>query len=306
MNLFIIGNGFDVGHDLQTKYWDFRCYLKGNQEYFLKEFEEKYYFWGEELQTHLWNDFEFNLANIAEDILFDEMYESTDLGLEMGNVYIYDTLKHHFTEQFRYIEKLTFYMKEWIKKVNESLGTRNRRTSLIQESQQDIFISFNYTTTLEDIYNISDKNVLHIHGLVYTEDDLVLGHSNISRINYFHEKYVDCQNRFDEQSAPIYLMLSNYCSQTYKNVKEHIPQIASFNYSNIKKVKIIGHSLGDVDLPYFQKINHLVNNDVEWLVYYYDEKDIDMFREKLIRIGIDEEDINFIHYDTFYDLPLVT
>lgn len=103
-----------MGHDLQTKYWDFCCYLKENQEYFLKEFEEKYYFWGEELQTHLWNDFEFNLANIAEDILFDEMYESTDLGLEMGNVYIYDTLKHHFTEQFRYIEKLTFYMKEWI------------------------------------------------------------------------------------------------------------------------------------------------------------------------------------------------
>src|SRR5699024_5465815 len=301
-------------------------YLKGNQEYFLKEFEEKYYFWGEELQTHLWNDFEFNLANIAEDILFDEMYESTDLGLEMGNVYIYDTLNHHFTEQFRYIEKLTFYMKEWIKKVNESLGTRNRRTSLIQESQQDILISFNYTTTLEDIYNISDKNVLHIHGLVYTEDDLDLGHSNISRINYFHEKYVDCQNRFDEQSAPIYLMLSNYCSQTYKNVKKHIPQIASlnysqqrikyvnvhihqiasFNYSNIKEVKIVIHSLGDVDLQYVQEIYQLVNNDVEWLVYYYDEKDIDMFREKLIRIGIGEEDINFIHYDTFYDLPLVT
>ena len=74
-----------MGHDLHTKYWDFRCYLKENQECFLKEFEEKYYFWGEELQTYLWNDFEFNLANIAEDILFDQMYESTGLGLEMGN-----------------------------------------------------------------------------------------------------------------------------------------------------------------------------------------------------------------------------
>ena len=28
MKLFIIGNGFDKGHGLNTSYWDFRTYLK--------------------------------------------------------------------------------------------------------------------------------------------------------------------------------------------------------------------------------------------------------------------------------------
>ena len=27
-DLFIIGNGFDIGHNLPTRYWDFRNYLE--------------------------------------------------------------------------------------------------------------------------------------------------------------------------------------------------------------------------------------------------------------------------------------
>ena len=43
MKLFIIGNGFDIGHGLPTRYWDFRNYLEKNYPVFLKSFEEHYY-----------------------------------------------------------------------------------------------------------------------------------------------------------------------------------------------------------------------------------------------------------------------
>jgi hypothetical protein len=39
------------------------------------------------------------------------------------------------------------------------------------------FISFNYTSTLENQYHISPQNVLHIHGIANEEDRIVLGHA---------------------------------------------------------------------------------------------------------------------------------
>lgn len=42
MKLFIIGNGFDIGHGLPTHYWDFRTYLENRDPSFLTAFEEHY------------------------------------------------------------------------------------------------------------------------------------------------------------------------------------------------------------------------------------------------------------------------
>ncbi|WP_309260388.1 bacteriophage abortive infection AbiH family protein [Bacillus cereus] len=305
MDLFIIGNGFDLGHGLPTQYWNFRCYLEEHQGDFLRDFEEKYYLGGEWLQTYLWNDLEYNLANIDEHVLIEQMLQKTDLGLESGNIGIEDTLNNYFGGEFKYIEELTYYLKEWIEVVNQELAVKNRRTSLINENHQDIFINFNYTTTLEDIYNSSRSNVLHIHGVVNSDDELVLGHSNSSRIDYFKENYTDYQNTFDEQRAPIYKVLADYCSKTYKDVDNYIDQLFPLNFDAVERVIIIGHSLGDVDLPYFKEVKEQVNENTEWHVYYFVENEIENFRNQLTKIGIIEQYIEFIHSDIFYDLPQV-
>ncbi|MEB2282378.1 bacteriophage abortive infection AbiH family protein [Lysinibacillus xylanilyticus] len=305
MNLFIIGNGFDIGHKLPTHYWDFRIFLEEHHPIFLNDFEEKYFLWGKELETLLWNDFEFNLANIQEDTLFEQMYQSTDLGLDSGNVGIEDTLRHHFREEFNYINKLTIYLKEWIEEVSQKLDGTNKRTSFIKENSLDIFINFNYTTTLEEVYSIKNDKVLHIHGVVNSDDNLVLGHSNEDRIAYFNKKCREYQNIGDEQSAPIYNILAEYCSRTYKDVQENIPLLWSLDNDPIEKIMIIGHSLSTVDLPYFKAIKEITGEDVEWNIYYYDENATDMFRERLKLIGVDEQQIHMIPSSEFYDLPIV-
>jgi Bacteriophage abortive infection AbiH len=302
MNLFIIGNGFDLAHGLPTRYWDFRMFLKERYCIFLKDFEEKYYLRSGELKELLWNDFEFNLANLQEDMLFEQMYQSTDLGLDSGNVGIEDTLRYYFRDEFKYIEKLTAYLKDWIEEVNQELDGLNKKTSFIQESNQDIFINFNYTTTLENVYDIPRRNVLHIHGVVDSEVDLVLGHSNSDRITYFFEKYREFQNQFDEQSAPIYNALAEYCSKTYKDVNKYIHQLFSLNFDSIEKVMIIGHSLSTVDLPYFKEIKESIGEEVEWNIYYYCENDIDILREQIKEIGVNEQKIQMIPSSEFYDL----
>lgn len=305
MNLFIIGNGFDLGHCLPTKYWDFRMFLEEHQPIFLDDFESKYGFWGKELETQLWNNIEFNLADLQEDILFEQMYQSTDLGLESGYVGIEDTLKYHFREEFNYIEKLTFYLKEWIEQVNQKLNGMIRRTSFIKENNHDIFLNFNYTTTLEELYSIKEERILHIHGVVNSDEDLVLGHSNLERITYFENKCSEYQNIGDEQSSPIYETLARYCSTTYKDVRSHIYRLISLDFNSIEKIMIIGHSLSDVDLPYFKEIKRSIGVDVEWNIYYRGEDQKDIFKEQFKKIGVNEQQINMIPSSEFYDLPIM-
>ena len=95
MKLFIIGNGFDTGHGLNTSYWDFRTYLKNMYPEFLYAFESHYYIYPanyEEAQKNLlWNELEKNLANIDEDVIIDDALQM-DIALESGDVGIEDTL----------------------------------------------------------------------------------------------------------------------------------------------------------------------------------------------------------------------
>ena len=302
MNLFIIGNGFDLAHDLPTKYSDFREFLKSSYPYFLDDFEEKYYL-SVDIKNDLWANLEYNLANIQDDVLIEDMYQDTDLGLESGNIGIQDTLIYHFESQFEYIEKLTTYLEEWIKEVNQTLTNKNIQTSLINTKNNDIFINFNYTTTLEDIYKIEESNILHIHGTV-NEGDLVLGHSNFEKIQEYYEKYEEASNQFDEQMSPIYLIITNYLRTTYKDVQNYIYLLDTFNYDSVENIYIIGHSLGDVDLPYFMKIINRVKEDVLWTISYRDKDSLTLLKNKLLKLGVKNQQINTIQSSDFFDVKV--
>ncbi|MDP1393752.1 bacteriophage abortive infection AbiH family protein [Lysinibacillus capsici] len=300
MNLFIIGNGFDLAHGMPTKYWNFREFLKIHHPFFLDDFEKKYYLNFND-ENALWANLEFNLANIQDDVLIEEMYQDTDLGLDSGNTGIQDTLIYHFESQFEYIENLTIYLEEWIKEANETLCDITRGTSLINRESNDIFINFNYTTVLEEIYKINDSKILHLHGTV-NEGDLVLGHSNYDKIAYFNGKYVEADNRFDEQFSPIYLTIRSYLSSTYKNVQRYMFSLNKFNYTSVDNIYIIGHSLSEVDLPYFMEIKQKVNEDVSWIISYRDEQSLTLLKDSLIKIGIKDKQIKTIHSSEFFDL----
>lgn len=60
--LFIIGNGFDLVHDLPTKYLDYRIFLKNSSENdsFCMDMEQAYGL--NEFTDYWWRDFETNLG----------------------------------------------------------------------------------------------------------------------------------------------------------------------------------------------------------------------------------------------------
>lgn len=95
MNLFIIGNGFDAAHGLETSYVDFRNYLETTKWDFLTKFEEPYGYVPESrreiVEELLWKEFETNLSNINEDEIVDGA-TSIELGLEWTIVKPVDTI----------------------------------------------------------------------------------------------------------------------------------------------------------------------------------------------------------------------
>lgn len=54
------------------------------------------------------------------------------------------------------------------------MGDESKKIEL--KTDDAAFLTFNYTPTLETLYNIDENIIFHIHGKAGTDDELVLGH----------------------------------------------------------------------------------------------------------------------------------
>lgn len=308
MKLFIIGNGFDIGHGLKTRYWDFRTFLQKSYPEFLYDFESNYNiypnFTKAEKEEMLWNDFEMNLANIDEDIIIENAV-SIDMGLESGDIGIEDTLSDYFLKQFEYINKLPEYLKYWIRSIR--IRDIMPKTKLINCKNDDIYLTFNYTSVLENVYKIKEDKIIHIHGSLrerYGEPKI--GHGNYKKIQDIKRRREKAYEMCDEKEVSISKVIENYYISTYKDVKQYMIKLLDLREKNIEEIIVIGHSLSDVDMPYFEMVNRLSGNKVMWNVYYFDDKKGNNKKEQmydnLIKYGIKKEQIKMDNSDKFYEL----
>ena len=301
MNLFIIGNGFDLAHGLKTKYEHFREYLEESDGIFLESLEEMYgYSIGsskELIKNYLWQDFEGNLSDIDE-ISIIEQGEDIDLGLEWEDIGVEDTLNIHWESKYRFIKELNEYVMKWIKGINIDV---QKKTDFI--SSEDLFITFNYTLLLEEVYGIDRYNILHIHGSIDEDDILpVMGHGNKDKIIEMREIAKSFREKFKEKQSSIYNAIANYYEITLKDVNSHILNNDSFfrRLIDVNSISIIGHSLGNVDMPYFREIYNHVSEDTIWNIYYYSEDSIIGYREKILSIGVNEDNIRMLNSNLFF------
>lgn len=302
MKLFIIGNGFDIGHDLKTNYWDFRTFLQVSYSEFLYEFERNYNiypnFTEDEKKEMLWNDFEMNLANIDEDIIIENAV-SIDMGLESGDIGIEDTLRDYFSEQFEYINKLPHYLKLWVRSIR--IRDTIPKTKFINCKNDDIYLTFNYTSVLENVYKIREDKIIHIHGSLrerYGEPKI--GHGNNKKIQDIKRRYEKACEMCDEKEASISKVIENYYRNTYKDVNRYMIKLLNLKQKNIDEIIVIGHSLADVDMPYFEMINILIGDKVSWKIYYYDENKKEQMYDNLIKYGIKKEQIKMDNSIKFF------
>lgn len=348
INLFIIGNGFDKGHNLKTGYLDFKEYIKNNNPNFYEKFytlhqysfkrtyrnsiTEELIIENPDLKDEydlLWSSLEEHMSIINEDSILNVHY---DMGLEFYDLYdnaVYDTISEVLKDLIQDVpELLSENLKAWINNID--LSSVKKITKYINSDSNDLFLNFNYTNVLEEIYEIDSSQICYIHGRIGNE--LIIGHNNNNSIEYlkksrdieldyeieklnnqnfeieeeYHEKYYEIINeRNDNYEKKLNdlkcNLLIDYYEKTLKVPEKYINLNPKFftKILDIANIYVIGHSFGKVDLPYFKEIFKL-NHAAKWIVFYFNKKEIQKFKKILLSIGISENNITLNSYKEFY------
>lgn len=293
-NLVIIGNGFDLFHGIKSSYWDFKEYLKEmGEDEFIKALERYIY------SDELWSSFEYALGSMDYEAL--EENNSCYL-LGYGDEDWSDSAHHDYqmmiSEELSFSENISAYIKNWILSLQTA---REKKISTDIINQDNVFVSFNYTDTLEQTYNIPREKILYIHGKAKELTELIVGHGDESMITSMVQKdfsteeeaYIEYMEGYDIRELEAEEIIRGYFRSTYKNVNNIIQNNLSFfnKLHKIRRVYIIGHSLADVDLRYFSFLFDCLTEHIDWIVTYHKEYEKRDFITKLLSIGIHRENI---------------
>lgn len=277
--LFIIGNGFDKFNKLNTGYWDFHEWLKGqpNGEDFIEALEEIFTLRTRKGHHLLWTDFEKAISKCDIERCFAEaeaIYEE-----EKDELYTFIRDVDDYIMN-RIVSPLTIEMpkffKGWIKDINAELYKRAFITTvsdkLIKFNRNGLFLTFNFTDTLEHLYHIPEYNVCHIHNRISTNEEPIVGHnSRQGEIN----KPIEITQGEINLKLKIATTIANLNKQHSQNIKKHTDFFDRLG-KHINKVVVYGHSMNDIDIPYFKSVRNRIATDAQWYVSYHNDDDYKM------------------------------
>lgn len=277
---FIIGNGFDLTHEIKSKYADFKAWLidEGNKEH-IQMIEQTFCINGED-----WSDYEAALGRYD----IEEMYEWITDGLEID-------LDHMMRSQFIYEDAPDIMMGkfwqdihekfcDWVNTIKVSSAVRN--FSLPAHAK---YLTFNYTRTLEEVYAIPESQILHIHGCA-PSDDLVVGHDCYAAPN---PEYGGNQWEMEEGVRE---QIKGAMNSNYKDVQSIISANAAYfaSLSNVDHITVIGHSYNRIDMPYFRAIKDAVGPQCRWELCWYTDADKANADAMIAALGIDPALCSFV------------
>ena len=258
--LYIIGNGFDIAHGIPSKYSDFRDYCERNiPEMYMKL--SRYY--GNQIDD-LWSRFEENMPSISQNAIFDwATINNPDWNQNMNGYYRFI---NEIRNEVDYVDTIKTDFTEWIQSIE--LANVHRLYHLLLEDS--LFMAFNYTLTLENVYQVNPDQVLHIHGCVRGNfPQLILGHNmQDAEINDIFTSEVEIQQ---EACSEVASLVKGWRKDTQAVIAENEDFFSLL--ADITDVYVLGHSMADVDLPYFEHVRDIVNEGAIWHISYYGDND---------------------------------
>ena len=270
--LYIIGNGFDLHHGLNTSYKNFRDNVVLKAPNLWKQLTDIY---GDDVTKNMWwSDFEAKLADINYNHLLN-----SDNGVAMGGMKVQNFLTGQLPPLFG----------KWIKSINLNIVPENE----LDIDKDALFFTFNYSLVLEKIYKVNKDNIWHIHNSIEEVDKIIVGHN--SDLNTLISNYN--LNRGNKQyNSWIVDNIIPFAAEGAKDVEKRIADnMENFNkYSNIKHIISMGFSFNKIDMPYVKAIisSNTNKKNIDWTIYYHQEGEDDIIIEKLKNIGIKEIQIN--------------
>ena len=285
-NLYLIGNGFDIHHDIRCKYSDFHKWLCVNNPMLENRLFQVYGLH----HNDFWSSFETNIGEITtEAILEGYVYAPMMMFIHSINEEEPVVLNmDDYTEQVgeigytleRLYNDLQLAFSNWILQLENANPVRKVRI----DKNKSAFINFNYTQTLENLYAILSSNILYIHGCAVKNDKLIFGH------NKTPDKLLEnWQDNYSQEELSALVEASNELSVLYKDVKSIIENNCTFweSIKYVNKIHVWGLSLSDVDMPYISHIHSILNNDgIEWEFSWFAEPDKNRIMEIVNRLQI--------------------
>ncbi|MBQ6320249.1 MAG: bacteriophage abortive infection AbiH family protein [Lachnospiraceae bacterium] len=297
--LFIIGNGFDKAHGYYTSYSDFRKWMEemllvvfpnlpkdGNGHLIPDEEPEipsvlinghgeeipddkqslyllmwlLYYNLGIEAD---WSNFEEALYDLDLEAVInnnDWFVESSARDRE-GDVNLFHVAQNYAelaSDLRTCVEQITQLFARWIEDV--VLFDKPRLPIGSKMDEESLYLTFNYTETLEKIYKVQPCLVDHIHGLrqkawnYYDTESLfpnpmgriIVGHGN-DHSRGFNPEYIEKETILEETIRKLRKPVD-------KILREHAEFWSLIYHGVVKEVYSFGFSFANVDLPYIKQI----------------------------------------------------
>ena len=299
--LFVIGNGFDSAHGLPTSYDEFRQYLcdtymdgeceddcipmvptitmgpKGEDICDMEEVASflVYLISIAEPDGSKWSDLETSLGRLdyseAFEILPEEFDSDGDINYWRESYNNEDMASNLYTV----VSYVKDFFSEWVEEIDIGMAkVKLGFLSLI--GSEDIFLTFNYTETLEEIYGVNEERICHIHGK--RGEHIMFGHGNaVDHSDEYMRKNIGSENALAELDC----FLKKDTEQALKEHKNFFNGIDD----KITEVYSMGFSFSDVDLIYIKEICSKLSSDVVWYLNDFKPSDIPTFHAKLRKCG---------------------
>ena len=276
--LYIIGNGFDLHHGVMSSYKSFAMWLQRKNRALYEKLNNVC------RVESLWRDFEGALPYVDRayflemgDIWLPEGWTEDDGYAEL--FYAQDYVRGEAEILWADIEK---WFRKWVQTVSWYDAYDKKKVWLDDEAR---FVTFNYTPFLETQYGIPEENILYIHGKrTDKKHPPIIGHDGRDTFDDWYKKAPRWSKRHyrgKRSYLPEVEMMTSSVEEFFSLSEKPIQKILIENQEfiddlyDVKDIYVLGHSLGNVDLPYFRAINRA--NDypevLRWHVSYYSDKE---------------------------------
>lgn len=293
--LIVLGNGFDIAHNLKTTFSDFREFMVKTDKLFVNKIEEY------TKVDQEWNKLEDSLSHLEAEDFREVCYPYIeDLTSKDGR----DSSNHAYQQQIdlesEFISSLAANLKYWIISVNVNTAPVFKKELFEGECY---FLTFNYTHTLETVYNIPNSDILYVHGDVEEDDILIVGHNDKGQtISDKHGVSGEEDWRVKEGDEILYSRLK----LLYKNSEDIIERNTDFfaRLADVSEIYVIGHSMSHIDAIYFHHIMESVSVSCIWNITYYgadfkeEQNKYSEMMQKITELGIKK--YNLIRVEDLY------
>lgn len=354
--LIILGNGFDLNYGLPTSYRDnLRLILQQIDSQKFRKLNNLYF----NQDVEYWSDFESRVGRVLNtEFLHDDLEDNLNQLYEV-DVHGYPSEHKLYGDSYTPVDNAIYEaaskrvdLETWFKETHsedfedfqsyicdgfqkmayESNLYLEKKLPLYKDfnfTEDDYFITFNYTSTLELIYNtISHNRIFHIHGGGPEEFELIFGNleeeiggdkstfytenPNNPRTEYIseypsnYEDFIDqvnyTQEEIDAYNGFVDTVLRNVNIGMVKDLQENELRqfLDNLDDANIDEIWVFGLSVGKVDVVYLEIINEFFS-EARWQFSFFRERSRDPIVENIKKLSFYDK-ISLLETSTFKKL----